>query len=594
VIEYNTPSRAGKLPKNIISRGITWDIKVGHPEMKARGEFVLQLDPLLCVEEIAGVIYNKYNNFLCKSCGAALIFDGQNGAGTPSLYCKACKHKMSIWNTFELNVFRYKKLISTFFTYVYGGSVDKSSALYGIGPGLFNEVRMCLPTITYTHKGALAIIEDNGTTYGVITIDMMYKGKKGIMLGVCGGVEFTTLGNETTGEGLSEFFDQVESKVQTDRYIFIMDMRRNVARRILDRFGEKAIIILQSHTLWGDVYVYFYKDGWYTLRLRTDTFTTVTKKHNEAELLAPGEIEVYKGLKGIDSKGNLNNLSVDRLKQIAKELITQVENADWESSGRVDIVMHAKLSRLNMILRALQRKKEDIAGYLTKIKTIIHKLSNKYKKRLNRTRKRKIINSWRGFTLLRAEIKKLSKTLLGEAPKAKELQQRKNRVRVNERPELIFRGKMDDPLVPESAKWCMGLLEKIFSGKEITTNPCEGRFGGIGLRIRHGRSIYLERALTNLHLQKQDVSKTQEWFLANYPIQDMGKRAIRGHRQQLKLGQKYKITYVDKMKNETTRIIEIIGRKGDCIIANCYLRGDVRTFNRSRITSIMPYNRIVN
>jgi hypothetical protein len=262
-----------------------------------------------------------------------LIFNGQNGSGTPSLYCKSCKKKMSLWNTFELSLFKYKKVVTGFLTYIYGGSVDKSAALYGIGAGLFNEMRMCLPNITYSHEGPLEIIEDRGTTYGVITMDMMYKGRKGIMLGVCGELEFTALGNENTGEGLDEFLDNVESKVQTDKYMFIMDMRRNVAKKLLDRFGERAIIILQSHTLWGDVYVYFYKDGWHTLRLRTDAFTSVVKKRNEAELLAPGEIEVFKGLKGIDPKSSLNHLSASRLKQFARELIIQVKNTIGTHQG---------------------------------------------------------------------------------------------------------------------------------------------------------------------------------------------------------------------------------------------------------------------
>jgi hypothetical protein len=87
--------------------------------------------------------------------------------------------------------------------------------------------------------------------------------------------------------------------------------------------------------------------------------------------------------------------------------------------------MRAKLTRLNVVLRTLSRKKEDISVYLTEIKGIIRELGRKYKKRINRTKKSKIINSWKGFTLLAGEINKLSKALLGKGLKKPKKSQNK-------------------------------------------------------------------------------------------------------------------------------------------------------------------------
>ena len=66
---------------------------------------------------------------------------------------------------------------------------------------------------------------------------MMYKGHKGLMLGVSGDV-------------LDEFFCTLEAQIHTDRIIFLMDMKMSVARKIMGKRKDRAIIILQSHRTW--------------------------------------------------------------------------------------------------------------------------------------------------------------------------------------------------------------------------------------------------------------------------------------------------------------------------------------------------------
>ena len=62
------------------------------------------------------------------------------------------------------------------------------------------------------------------------------------------------------------------------------------------------------------------------------------------------------------------------------------------------------------------------------------------------------------------------------------------------------------------------LLSKIFNGREITTNACEGTFGNMGTLIRSGRSIVLERALTKNMLAAGDMGETVRWFNGSYPM----------------------------------------------------------------------------
>ncbi|MGC8618603.1 MAG: hypothetical protein ACP5UZ_07735 [Thermoplasmata archaeon] len=73
----------------------------------------------------------------------------------------------------------------------------------------------------------------------------------------------------------------------------------------------------------------------------------------------------------------------------------------------------------------------------------------------------------------------------------------------------------------------VGLLARMFSGREITTNACEGTFGITGTLIRSGRSIALERALTKSMLASGKIEDTERLFNSSYPMDDMGKRAKR-------------------------------------------------------------------
>ncbi|KXB01843.1 hypothetical protein AKJ44_02090 [candidate division MSBL1 archaeon SCGC-AAA261F17] len=569
-------------------------------EMKERAEFLLKLDPSLPPEDVLWTVYEKWGGFLCRECGSPTVFDGQNGAGTTSVLCNKCERNMSVWNTYELTLWKYKKMVSALAHHEYGGSVENISELLGVGKGALDEARACLSNLKYSRTGEAEVIEYDGLRIGIVTQDIIYKGREGVMLGVSGGLQMTEIGNEKTCEGLDTYFDGLEEKLDVDKLLVLMDMNTTVAKKLLELFQEKVIIVLQNHSNWGDVHVYFYRGGWRTLRLRTDAFTEPSRKLDEEDLLGVGEIELYKGLKGVSPRMSFKDVSEDTLRDRVKELITQFRNTDWDADGRVDLVMRPKCIRLNTLLRELQKRESDITEHLDDIREVLEDIANEYASKLGKSVKKKIVNAWSRLAMLEDEVNSLSEKILKEPLPSKSNEekgsdkkdasepQKEDNVKISTKPELLYRGPMDDPSVPEEALWILGLLEAIFDGKEITTNLCEGRFGSMGMTLRSGRSMYLERALTRVHLRNQDVGTTYRWLVNDYPIKDLGKRGERRDRKQIEVGARYRITYVDRYGVKTEREIEVIEKKKKTLDAYCHLREDTRTFRRDRIKNIVP------
>jgi hypothetical protein len=121
----------------------------------------------------------------------------------------------------------------------------------------------------------------------------------------------------------------------------------------------------------------------------------------------------------------------------------------------------------------------------------------------------------------------------------------------------------------------------MFSGKGITTNACEGTFGNMGTLIRSGRSILLERKLTKNILRSGSAEEMVSWFNGSYPMNYMGRRAKRNYRRKLVVGKSYKITYRDRSRVKTEKMIGIKERKRKYITAYFHLGNALRTFERS-------------
>ena len=180
-IDYQPPGRDLNIGKSL---PISWNLSVPNQEMQDRSGYIFRLDPMLDYDSIASMIMEKYGNFSCRFCYSPLVMDGKNGSGTKEFQCTKCKRKMSLYNTFELVTFMYRKELTAFLSYIHSNSSEGTASLYGLGTDLFNEMRMSMPEIHYSRNGEPDSIEYDSTRYGIVTIDMMYKGQKGLMLGV--------------------------------------------------------------------------------------------------------------------------------------------------------------------------------------------------------------------------------------------------------------------------------------------------------------------------------------------------------------------------------------------------------------------------
>ena len=89
--------------------------------------------------------------------------------------------------------------MTAFLAYVHCTFSEGSAEMFGTGKDLFHEMRMSLPEISYSRRGESDIVEYEGTRCATVTIDMMYKGNSGLMLGVLGGLKFGNTGNEDSG-----------------------------------------------------------------------------------------------------------------------------------------------------------------------------------------------------------------------------------------------------------------------------------------------------------------------------------------------------------------------------------------------------------
>ena len=232
LVDYSPPERNLYLSR---SGSLHWDVNIPDLDMRDRTEYPMLLDSMLDYDTVASIVLKKFGNFSCRFCFSPLISDGSNGSGTKEFLCRKCAAEMSMYNTFELGTFRYRKQMTAVLAYVHCTSSEGSAEMFGMGKDMFNEMRMSLQEISYSRRGEPDTVEYDGTRYAIVTIDMMYKGHRGLMLGVSGRLKFGDIGNDDSGEGHDEFFSSVRENIREEKIIFIMDMKMSVAKKILHR-----------------------------------------------------------------------------------------------------------------------------------------------------------------------------------------------------------------------------------------------------------------------------------------------------------------------------------------------------------------------
>jgi len=106
-IEYSDPLRSGeKTP----CPELVWCMQADDPVTQEHSEFIMSLDPAFPMEEVARRVDERFDHFLCPRCEESQVFNGQNGSGTQSLKCNECGKRPSIWNTYDLSIFKHKIL----------------------------------------------------------------------------------------------------------------------------------------------------------------------------------------------------------------------------------------------------------------------------------------------------------------------------------------------------------------------------------------------------------------------------------------------------------------------------------------------------
>ena len=141
----------------------------------------------------------------------------------------------------------------------------------------------------------------------------------------------------------------------------------------------------------------------------------------------------------------MRKMSEDEIRKIAHDCIDQVRSVDWNVKGRVDFVMASKLRDLNAALKELKRRKSDTGSLVDEIENILFSIKEAYSRRINRSVKKKIVNAWKSFSMLKGQVNDLSMALLGEGikdnPISGKISDRK--VRISEPARLEYRGSAD-------------------------------------------------------------------------------------------------------------------------------------------------------
>ena len=361
------------LPERKMGRASTptyrFRIVCPNEEMQERADFVGLLDPRLTEAEVITVVEEQFGTPLCPHLRQNPWSRMESTVlGTPQYRCKPCRRNMAYHSTFEATIARTIKLLTALVLIIYSqASVEDITDFLGISRNILWEALWLLPDTSYKVEGEPKIVSYREEKIAVINLDGLFKGERSLLLTVSGGREIIREGYERTREGLPQLLDEMlEGVKEADRYLFVIDTNTAVARWLVERYREKAVVLMQNHTLWGDALVYFYREGkWWTLHLRTDTFTTITPKRRESELLPPGMGELYQGFKGLNPRFTLKDYSTSYLEEWGLRLLDDLGHLVEEIWRRsklegLFLTMLERVRRLNSIIK--EPKKEGEAG----------------------------------------------------------------------------------------------------------------------------------------------------------------------------------------------------------------------------------------
>lgn len=573
-------------------------------EMQKRADLIAILDPRLTEAEIIVAVEKLFGRPLCPHCGKPLVKDGTNGSGTPQYRCKSCRKKVVFHATFEANIARYIKILTALTLVVHiQASVEDVAEFLGLSRNVLWEALWHLPDIPYKTDGKPRLIHYRKEIIAVVNLDGLYRGDHELLLTVSGERKILKEGCEKTGEGLPQLLDETLKGVEADRYLFITDANRTVAKWLVERYGEKAIVVMQNHTLWGDVMTYFHQEGrWRTLRLRTDAFTAATPKRRESELLPPGMIEFYNGFKGVNPKFTLRDYSTGYLEKWGLRLLDELRHLAWETQMRGNLeglflTMFERARKLNSIIKELRRRGETAVEEETR--RVMDEIAKRYARIPGAKRKKLLMNAWKHLDAMPGEVEELGKALLGSwsmSEKAKKRKSGKRRTRDSGlRAVLVYRGPLqgwEEASLSREEKqalgWILGLLREVFEGREITNNICEADFSATEVGVRKRRSMFVSRAISLVYLRRKGIEAAARIIASHFPMDLMGLEAPHRGRVHLRGGGTYFIVYRNRFREVSFRTVTVLGRVKGMIAAFCHLKQERKYFIRPRILHAEP------
>ncbi|MGC8817557.1 MAG: transposase-like zinc-binding domain-containing protein [Candidatus Hadarchaeum sp.] len=572
-------------------------------EMQRRADFVGRLDPRLGEDEVVGLVVDSFGRPLCPSCGAQLVKNGVNGSGTPQYRCNACERDMAFHAVFEAVTFRALKTLTALTMVIHcQTTVEDAADFLGLSRNVLWENLWRLPDFEPRVSGKPMAVSHRKERVLVVNLDGLHRGESCLLLTVSGERKNIGEGNERTMEGLEELLDGALRGMEADRYLFVTDTNRAAIRWLIERYGEKAVVVAQNHTLWGDAMVYFHHGGWWTLRLRTDSFTTPTPKRNEARLLPPGVIELYEGLKGTNPVLTLRNHSTEALEAMGASLLEALRALALELRSRTSLeglflMMLTRVRELNSVIKELRRR--GVSTIEENARRVMSWIAELYGGAPGAKRKRLLMNAWKHLKAMPEEVESLGRALLGSwSTKEEEAEKphgaKKKTARATQRARLVYRGPVEEARqsLSEEARgaleWILSLLRKVFDGREITNNPCEGEFSVTGDGVRRRRSAFPLRAIGYAYLRRNGLHAVAFEVAAHFSMSRMGGDAPHRGRVQLRKGGTYLIIYRNREGEVSRKTVTVLRRLKGRVVALCHEELRKKHLSRRRVLHATP------
>jgi len=568
----------------------TYEIEITGVDLP---EYVLNADPTMPTIKFVAMLLRMEHRFTYM--GKKLDYNGWDDDTGMPLFCLVENGKRTnirIHRTDEYRCFMLKKTVHTLVLYFATPTpLERAAEITNISHHVaWEAVRWFKEPEKIVIDGEKMVVEHDGRKVLVVHIDGTSGGGKGIVVTICGKQKRYSKGNENSEDVLEEIIADITKEGENlgaNAYLIIIDGNKKVGEFILEKLGEKVVLVEHSHSNWWEVCViYKHAGNWYTLRMRSDMF--VEEKRDDPEIdIPPGHIEVWEGIVHVGYAGRLKRkiLIAESVKNEMEKLLSTdiVQGNPNVRAFRAMIAWYVK--RLNQLARALKAHGIDTSHYVDRLMEVAKRLVSWARRQKEKKNYIKIIcwalDKLQGdFAPVREKFRFLMDS--GQrGTRVKKKSRQKRRKKASRRRRKIRRIYAGDPShAPSHAKDKVELLRKVFDGKHITNNPPESE---IGIYVHLSRTLRGSgKIMLRLMLIRSPIPRVVAFIAENLRFG----RGPRGLDTKLRPGNFYLIRYRDSRGYETERFIRVERIVGKYVGAYCHLRGDYRVFRRDRVLEV--------